>query len=90
MLRVKGDSMTGDHIQDGDLLVVNPSASPQEGDIVVALVDGEATVKHLHLAERGEEVELRPSNPDYEPIHVRAEEVHIVGMVAGLLRTLGS
>ncbi len=91
MLRVKGDSMTGDHIQDGDLLVVNPATSPREGDIVVAVVDGEATVKHLHLPGReGGEVELRPSNPDYDPIRVRAEDVHIVGRVAGLLRTLGA
>ncbi len=90
LLRVKGDSMTGDHIRDGDLLVVNPAATPQEGDIVVALVDGEATAKHLHLAGRGEDVELRPSNPDYEPIRVRADEVYIVGRVAGLLRSLGS
>jgi SOS regulatory protein LexA len=88
LLRVKGDSMTGDHIQDGDVLIVDPSARPKEGDIVVAVVEGEATVKHLHVSEKRRHVELRPSNPAFPPIRVRGEELHIAGKVAGLLRSI--
>lgn len=86
ILRVKGDSMAGDGIRDGDLVVVDPGAGAAEGEIVVALVDGEATVKRLHR--RGETVELRPSNPRYAPLRVRKgeAEVRVVGKVVSLLR----
>ena len=90
LLRVKGDSMVGDHIQDGDLVVVAPFDLLKGGEIVVAVVDGEATVKHFHPQKGGKsgELELRPSNPEYAPIRVKGEEVHVAGRVVGVLRGL--
>lgn len=86
LLRVRGDSMVGDGILDGDLVVVDPRARGEDGEVVVALVDGEATVKRLRR--RGREVELQASNPRYPPIRVRMGEgeAGIVGRVVALLR----
>ncbi len=86
LLRVKGDSMIGDGICDGDLVVVNPGGGVEEGEIVVALVEGEATVKRLRR--RGGVVELHASNPRYAPLRVRKgeAEVKVVGKVVSLLR----
>lgn len=86
ILRVIGDSMVGDHISDGDLVVVDPRLEGGEGEIVVALVGDEATVKHLHR--KGKRLELLSSNPAYPPIVVRegGEEVRILGRVVSLMR----
>ncbi len=86
LLRVRGDSMIGDHIQDGDLVVVDPRLSGKQGEIVVALVGDEATVKRLYR--KGKEVELRASNPAYPPISLKegGEEVRVLGRVIALLR----
>lgn len=84
LLRVRGDSMIGDGILDGDLVVVQRQDSAQSGDIVVALVDDEATVKRL--IQHPDTFELRPSNENFEPIFVR--DVRILGKVVGLLRRL--
>ena len=86
LLRVKGDSMVGDGILDGDLVVVDPGGEVGEGEIAVALVDGEATVKRLRR--RGGAVELHASNPRYAPLRVRKgeAEVKVVGKVVSLLR----
>jgi repressor LexA len=86
ILRVRGDSMIGDGIKDGDLVVVDPQVGAEEGQVVVALVDGEATVKRLHRLKKA--VELRPSNPAYDPIRIGEgqAEVSIAGKVVGLLR----
>ena len=86
LLRVKGDSMTGDGICDGDLVVVDPRAAVEEGEITVALVDEEATVKRLRR--RGKAIELEASNPAYPPLRVKAgeAEVRLAGKVVALLR----
>ncbi len=86
LLRVKGDSMIGDGINDGDLVVVDPDLEVADGEIAVVLVDGEATVKRLR--HRGEAVELRASNPRYPPLRMRRgeAEVRVVGKVVSLLR----
>ncbi|MGQ9475977.1 MAG: transcriptional repressor LexA [Actinomycetota bacterium] len=86
LLRVKGDSMVGDGIHPGDLVVVDPHPGVEDGEIVVALVEGEATVKRLRR--RGGAVELHASNPRYEPIRVRRGEadLRVVGKVISLLR----
>jgi repressor LexA len=86
ILRVRGDSMVGDHIRDGDLVVVDPRLEGGEGEIVVALVGDEATVKRLHR--EGRRAELRSSNPAYPPIPLEedGEEVRILGRVVSLLR----
>jgi repressor LexA len=83
-LRVRGDRMEGDGIQDGDLLVVRKRETAEEGQTVVALVDGEATVKRYFR--RGAKVELRPANPAYESIVVKGDALRIQGVVVALLR----
>ena len=87
LLEVKGDSMKGDHILEGDLVVVKRVDGCENGDTVVAMIDGEATVKRYHR--EGSEVELRPANPSYEPIVFKAEKMQdcrLIGIVVGVIR----
>jgi repressor LexA len=83
-LRVRGDSMVGEGILDGDLVVVESRADAPSGATVVALVRGEATVKKLQR-ERGR-VRLVPANERVAPIVARADEVEIRGVVIAVLR----
>jgi len=90
-LRVRGDSMIGAHICDGDLVLVRRQDSAQPNDIVVALIDaeggeGEATVKRF--LRDGPRVVLKPENPALAPIVIdtREQTVRIVGRVVGLVR----
>ena len=86
-LRVRGDSMINACITDGDLALIRPQATAENRDIVVALVDGEATLKRFYR-ERGQ-VRLQPENPNLEPIIVReGEELLILGKVVGIYRQL--
>lgn len=85
-LRVQGESMIEDGILDGDIVVVDKGRQAREGDIVVALVGDEATVKHFHRY--GSMVELRPANASMEPIRVPGEEVQLQGVVVALQRDL--
>lgn len=84
LLRVKGDSMIGDGILPRDLVLIKPQVNANNGDLVAAMIDGEATVKRFHSDSKG--VQLLPSNPNYEPIVVRSENSRIVGKVVGLIR----
>ena len=85
-LTVRGDSMIGDGILDGDYVFVRRSASAAAHEIAAVLVDGEATIKRV-VKEPGRLL-LMPSNPDMEPIVVRADagEVRILGVVVGVYR----
>ena len=83
-LKVEGDSMIDDGIQDGDVLVIQRQPTASNGQTVVALVENEATVKRFYL--KGHEVELRPANPYMKPMYFPAQEVRIAGIVVGLLR----
>ncbi|MBN2721102.1 MAG: transcriptional repressor LexA [Proteobacteria bacterium] len=84
-LRVKGDSMIGDGILDGDLVVVHRQEAAQNGQTVVALIGSEATVKRLYL--KGSRIELHPSNPAMEPIIIEdSETFRILGVVVGVIR----
>lgn len=87
-LRVRGDSMISAGIFEGDLVLVRPQQNADNREIVVAMVDGEATVKRF-FREDGY-IRLQPENPDMEPIVVRPEdgEVNIVGKVIGVYRQL--
>ena len=87
-LRVKGDSMVNAAIVDGDLALVRPQATAEKGEIVVAMINGEATLKRFYR-ERGH-IRLQPENPAMEPIIVqkRDGEVTIVGKVVGVYRKL--
>lgn len=84
-LRVRGDSMVEDGIHDGDILLVRRQESAENGQTVVALVDGsETTVKRFYR--KGARVELRPANPAMKPLVVDGARVTIQGVVVGLIR----
>ncbi len=83
-LRVRGDSMIEDGIRDGDLVVVLRAPRAENGQTVVAVVDGEATLKRFYR--RGRRVELRPANAALRPLHAAADRVEIRGVLVGLLR----
>ena len=86
-LRVNGDSMKNAGIVDGDIVIVNPQPEARSGDIVVALLDDEATVK-TYVSRNGVTI-LRPENPDYEDISLgNREDVRVLGKVVGLMRRL--
>ena len=87
-LRVRGDSMIEAQIAPGDLAIVRPQATAENGDIVVAMLDGEATLKRF-FRESGH-IRLQPENSRLQPIIVSAEigEVVIVGKVTGIIRTM--
>jgi repressor LexA len=84
VLRVVGDSMIDEGIQEGDLVVVAQRDQAQTGEMVVALVDDEATLKRFYP--EGDIVRLQPSNPTMEPLRVAASAVRVQGVVVGLMR----
>jgi len=87
-LTVHGDSMIDVGIFDGDLLAVHSTPVANNGDIVVARIEDEVTVKRLHHTRDKHRVELLPENPDFEPISVdlRAQAFAIEGLSVGVLR----
>jgi repressor LexA len=84
LLRVRGESMKNAGILDGDLVVVRPQETASDGDIIVALVGEEATVKRFFQEE--DRVRLQPENETMQPIFTR--EVKILGRVVGLMRSM--
>ena len=88
LLRVQGDSMIDAHIQDGDFALVKPQPNAENGEIVVALIDDEATIKKIF--KKRDFIHLEPANPSMEPIVVKKGEkrVTIVGKVVGIFRKL--
>jgi repressor LexA len=85
VLRVKGDSMVEDGILDGDYIVVEERASAENGETVVALMDGEATVKRFYR-DRGGRVRLVPANAAMSPIIAKEKDVTIRGVVVAVVR----
>jgi DNA polymerase V len=87
LMRVAGESMVLAGIFDGDLLVVDRSAEASSGDVVVAVLDGEFTVKRLFVD--GARCELRAENPRYAPIRLNAEEtLQVWGVVRHVIHSL--
>ena len=88
LLRVQGDSMIEAHIQDGDFALVKPQATAENGEIVVALIEDEATIKRIF--QQRDLVRLEPANPTMEPIVIKKgdKKVSIVGKVVGIFRKL--
>lgn len=84
VLRVTGDSMIDEGIFDGDYVVVQLREDADKGEMVVALVGDEATLKHFFP--EGERVRLQPANPSMDPIFVPAKDIRIQGVVVGLMR----
>ena len=76
--RAVGDSMKDCGVDDGDLLVIDKAIDPQEGDIVVAYIDGEFTLKRVKFDVKGDCLWLMPANKDYPPIKVTEENNFIV------------
>ncbi len=85
-LRVSGESMIDAGLLPGDIIIVDRTISPRPGNIVVALIDGEATVKYYHI--HGDLVELRPANQTMRPMLYPARDVSIQGVVVALQRSL--
>ena len=88
LLRVNGDSMIEAHIQDGDFAMVKPQKNAENGEIVVALIDDEATIKRIF--KKRDLIRLEPANPTMEPIVIKKGEkkVTIVGKVIGIFRKI--
>jgi repressor LexA len=88
-LRVQGDSMIGDGILPGDYVFVKKQLHAEDGEIVVAMIDDEATVKRVYF--EGDRVRFQPSNPRMAPIYVRDSDFRstmILGIVVGVYRKL--
>ena len=83
LLKVSGDSMSGAGILPGDMVLIDKGQAPKSGDIVIAEVDGEWTMKYLK--KRGESVALIPANPKYSPIRPK-NELKIAGVVTAVVR----
>lgn len=82
-LKVRGDSMIGDGIFDGDYIIIEQNANPNNGDIVVALLDNEnATLKRYYREK--DRIRLQPANSNYNPIYTK--KVMIQGRVKGVIR----
>jgi repressor LexA len=86
LLQVHGESMRDAGIMDGDMVIVRKQSEAKNGDIVVALLGDEATVKKFRR--KGDRVTLLPENPDFRPIYVdrNVEDFRVVGVVVGLMR----
>jgi repressor LexA len=85
VLRVQGDSMIQDGIWDGDYIVVEERSTADNGETVVALINGEATVKRFYR-ERGGRIRLMPANDTMAPIIARARDVVVRGVVIAVMR----
>ena len=83
LLKVSGDSMSGAGILPGDMVIVDKGQTPKSGDVVIAEVDGEWTMKYLK--KRGSDVALIPANPKYKPIKPK-KELKIAGVVTAVVR----
>jgi DNA polymerase V len=86
-MRVTGDSMIEAGIHSGDLLIVDRSLEPMDGNVVVAALDGELTVKRLQ--QRNGNVRLLPANPDYSPLEIHDQQTfEIWGVVTNVIHSL--
>jgi repressor LexA len=87
LLRVRGDSMTGEGIMPRDLVVVKPQDTANHGDLVAVRIGDDATVKRLHLDPGG--AKLLSANPAYDPILIDREDTRVIGRIVGVIRDYG-
>lgn len=87
-LRVRGSSMIDEGIRNGDYIIVEPRPTAENGQTVVAEIDGAVTVKKYHRDADGS-LRLMPANPELLPLVIRGEDVRIIGVVVGVLRKYG-
>jgi DNA polymerase V len=89
-VRVTGDSMSGDRIEPGDILIVDSSREAVDGKICVVWINGEHTVKRVHYAggpSHGDMIVLMPSNPKYAPIYVHeGDDFRVFGVVTFVIQ----
>jgi len=87
VLQVKGNSMIEDHIMDGDFIIVERRDHAANGEIAVALIDNEATVKRFYREAAGQ-IRLQPANAALRPLYYSEEAVRIQGVVIGIMRKM--
>jgi repressor LexA len=87
-LRVRGRSMIDEGIQDGDYIIVEPREVADNGQTVVAEIEGAVTVKKLYREKDGT-VRLQPANPELLPLSVPGDQVRVIGVVVGIMRKFG-
>ena len=86
ILRAKGDSMINAGIEDQDLVIIKKQEFAEENQIAVALVEGEVTLKRVHVDNRNKVIELRPDNSNYAPIV--AKECIVLGVAVKVIKDL--
>lgn len=86
VLQVKGDSMIDEQIRDGDYVIVEDRRTAAEGEMVIALLEGESVTLKKYFRERGGRVRLQPANSRLKPIYVDEDDLRIQGVVIGVLR----
>jgi len=86
VLRVRGNSMIDDHISDGDFVVVNDRQSADNGEMVIAMLDGGSATVKRYYRERDGRIRLQPSNDQVAPIYVQENQMKVQGIVMGVLR----
>jgi repressor LexA len=86
VLRVKGDSMIEEHIRDGDFVVINDKQAADNGEMVIALLDGSGATVKRYYRERDGRIRLQPANETMQPMFVHEDDVRIQGIVVGVLR----
>ena len=86
VLRVRGQSMIDEHIEDGDFVIVQEAAAADNGDLVVALLDGESATLKRFYREPGGRIRLQPANPAVAPLLVAEDRLRIRGIVVGVMR----
>lgn len=85
-LRVRGQSMIDDQIRDGDVVVVHDRNAADNGDMVIAMLEGSSATVKRYYRERDGRIRLQPSNDQMAPIYVREDQMQVRGIVVGVLR----
>lgn len=84
-LKVKGESMIDDNIEDGDIIIINKTETAESGQSVVALIHGDqVTLKKFYIEKDG--IRLQPANPSMKPMYFKHDEVSVLGIVSGVIR----
>jgi len=86
VLRVRGESMIDEQIRDGDFVVINDRQSADNGEMVIALLDGASATVKRYYRERDGRIRLQPANETMSPLFVHEDDVRIQGIVVGVLR----
>jgi len=86
VLRVRGNSMVDEQIKDGDLVVVNQRERADNGEMVIALIEGNSATVKKYYRERDGRIRLQPANETMQPIYVHENDIAIQGIVVGVIR----